>query len=309
MIAHIRRGAALTAMVAAVGALNVRPAAAEETTTTVAAAASRQGHYNAVGPGTWSVTEARDAPWPADSASNGSAYSGGHRSSGYSAWLVEFALPSRMTCKVVSAQVSIRPFDQIGASPIPPPDPPFEQANVFVSSGNGNPTASAFEAPVIDRRDVTPSSDAPLNLDFTDATERLVSEGSAFVDITVYNILNGGLTLWDAPWDQPATRPSLTVTCASIGPDDDHDGVANTDDICPRTVLPDKITALSKVKYAANSSGVFRAGSGATPGLSLDHTAGCSAIQIGQRLGPVVELDVRLWGLALNKLQKWADTH
>ena len=306
MMTLARRGAALAvAAVAVAGA--VSPAAAEGTATTVAASAFRQGAHDNIA-GQWAVSESANAPWPADSTSTGSAYSGSPGQGADHAWLVEFRLPSRLTCGVVSAQVSIRPVDQVLFDPFSPPDPPFAENGVSVYAGNGGPTASSFDQASVGSQTVTPTDDSPLTLDFTDAVATLVDGGSTFAGVRVRSAANG-YTNWDAPMDQPDTRPSLSVVCGPVGPDDDHDGVANTDDICAKTVLPDKINSLSKVKYAATANGVFRSGAGLSSGLSLDDTAGCSAIQIGQRLGPVVELDVRLWGLALNRLQKWAATH
>jgi hypothetical protein len=254
--------------------------------------------------GEWHVTREWGFPDSRSDSSVGSAVSG-HSDGTFYGWVAEFPISS--DCVVRSATLSIYSEEYIDTDHVP-------GSPLDLYAGSGFPTATQFSSDSNSEFvHVVPAGPAGrYAMDVTDAVSEFTAQApphtGAFIGVRAPGIYKD-LRAWGAPFDRLDNRPTLTVTCASF--DTDHDGIGNSQDICPKTVLPDKVTSLSKVRFAANSSGVFQNGAG---GFSPSHehisdTAGCSAIQIGQKLGPVAELDVRLWGLALNKLQKWADTH
>ena len=87
---------------------------------------------------------------------------------------------------------------------------------------------------------------------------------------TVGWVANGGNAMWD-------------VRCLSAdGGDADADGVADADDICEDTILPDEPTnGLKGKRFAAQTDGIFDSGDGSLDALySIADTAGCSGTQI-----------------------------
>lgn len=288
---------------AVTGLVSANPAnAAHDVTTTTDASVYLGATQTPPVTGEWHVTRAWGIGDSRSDSSVGSAVSG-HSDGTFHGWVAEFGVPS--DCVVRSATLSVYSEEYIDPDRVP-------GSPLDLYAGSGFPTATQFSSDSDSEfvRVVPAGPAGRYTVDVTDAVSAFTAQAPphkiAFIGVRAPGIYKD-LRAWGAPFDRPDNRPTLTVTCASF--DTDHDGIGNSRDICPKTVLPDKITSLSKVKYAANSSGIFVSGAGAPSSFSLDDTAGCSAIQIGQRLGPVVELDVRLWGLALNKLQKWADTH
>jgi hypothetical protein len=111
------------------------------------------------------------------------------------------------------------------------------------------------------------------------------------------------------------TRPASitwTFTCSTGGTsttvaDTDRDGVADTSDACPATVLPDAVKKPVSGRYYARSTGSFLDGKGVSSGLKVIDTGGCSAAQIVKALG-LGRTDQQS-GITLTTLQNWAATH
>lgn len=112
------------------------------------------------------------------------------------------------------------------------------------------------------------------------------------------------------------TRPSSitwSFTCSSGSgstgtvADADRDGVADTADACPATILPDAIKKPVAGRYYARSTGRFLDGTGASSGLTVIDTGGCSAAQIAKSLG-LGRIDTQS-GITLTTLKNWAATH
>ena len=81
----------------------------------------------------------------------------------------------------------------------------------------------------------------------------------------------------------PAT---WVVSCTPApDPDADDDGVADSADACPGTVLPDVIPELKVNRFAANADGAFVDAKGAPSGYTIADTGGCSATQIAAAAG------------------------
>ncbi|MEZ4512377.1 MAG: thrombospondin type 3 repeat-containing protein [Chloroflexota bacterium] len=68
--------------------------------------------------------------------------------------------------------------------------------------------------------------------------------------------------------------------------DDDNDGVADDDDLCAGTVLPqDTPVQAKRNRFFADASGQFVDGEGNLAGISVVDTGGCSGIQIIEAMG------------------------
>ena len=305
MTGHMRALTSIVGLISGVvaGLVSASPAnAAHDVTSTTDASVYVAASQTPPVTGEWHVTREWILSDSRSNSSVGSAVSG-HSDGTFYGWLAEFGVPS--DCVVRSATLSVYSEEYIDTDHVP-------GSPLDLYAGSGFPTATQFSSdsdPEFVR--VVPAGPAGrYTVDVTDAVSAFTAQAPpnkiAFIGVRAPGIYKD-LRAWGAPFDRTDNRPTLTVTCASF--DTDHDHIGNSRDICPKTVLPDKIGSLSKVRYAAHSSGNFQNGAGVPSRYSIADTAGCSAIQIGQRLGPVVELDVRLWGLALNKLQGWADTH
>ena len=92
----------------------------------------------------------------------------------------------------------------------------------------------------------------------------------------------GALTLCLADGSCILTPEDLWFRTYAADPDADADGdgVSDVDDVCPGTVLPDKIPGLKVKRFAANDAGVFVDAKGTPSGYRIADTGGCSATQI-----------------------------
>jgi hypothetical protein len=93
--------------------------------------------------------------------------------------------------------------------------------------------------------------------------------------------------------------------CFPIDIDGDGDGVADVDDVCPATVLPDAPTReLKKNRFAASLDG-FASVDGVVV-ASLADTGGCSATQIITEAG--LGFGHTMFGISRGALRAWIDT-
>jgi hypothetical protein len=130
---------------------------------------------------------------------------------------------------------------------------------------------------------------------------------------TIYNpswsyVLSNNSTSTDTrTWTFDCTSTSSTVAPPTTIADDDHDGVANTSDVCPGTVLPDSYAKKAAGSYFANASKVFVDGTGRAANITVADTGGCSATQIAKSLG--LSKKASQSGISLTILTNWANTH
>jgi hypothetical protein len=108
-------------------------------------------------------------------------------------------------------------------------------------------------------------------------------------------------------WKFDCTTTSSTVAPLTTSADDDQDGVANTSDACPGTVLPDAYAKKAAGSYYANASKVFVDGTGRAANISVADTGGCSATQIAKSLR--LSKKASQYGISLSTLTSWANTH
>jgi hypothetical protein len=88
--------------------------------------------------------------------------------------------------------------------------------------------------------------------------------------------------------------------------DADNDGVADADDLCAGTVLPDLVPQKVRSRYGANADGVFVTTTGESSGITIVETAGCSAAQIiAQTEGGN---GLAKYGLSIGELNAWVDS-
>lgn len=108
-------------------------------------------------------------------------------------------------------------------------------------------------------------------------------------------------------WTFDCTSTSSTVAQPVTTADDDHDGVANTADACPGTILPDSFAKKAAGSYYANASKNFVDGTGKAANITIADTGGCSAAQIAKSLG--LSKRASQAGISLSTLTSWANTH
>lgn len=89
--------------------------------------------------------------------------------------------------------------------------------------------------------------------------------------------------------------------------DADKDGVADSADFCPATVLPDAVSRPAAGSYYANRSGLFVDGTLASSGITIADTGGCSAAQIAKAVN--LNKNAAKSGVPLATLQSWAASH
>jgi hypothetical protein len=93
---------------------------------------------------------------------------------------------------------------------------------------------------------------------------------------------DGAYGFW---WSVDAGNATWVLGC-DPAPDTDGDGVADTDDECPDTELPETTQAKKKNRYVANADGQFVGVVDGQPlGISVADTGGCSGEQIIEAAG------------------------
>ena len=213
---------------------------------------------------------------------------------------------------------------------------PASAANI--ESGVSQSTTSSYTCSYFSGRTVTANSVSanPVSLKAGEVIGVTVSPARVGDSIILSVGGNSTITFYDAPatsglkftapydgtyglgWSLEAsgTRPSSitwSFTCSSGSgstttvADSDRDGVANSADKCAATVLPDAIKKPAAGRYSARTTKAFLDGSGASSGLTVTDTGGCSALQIAKSLG-LGRIDLHS-GITLTTLKNWAATH
>lgn len=93
-----------------------------------------------------------------------------------------------------------------------------------------------------------------------------------------------------------------------FNPDDDFDGVPNTADLCPGTILPEPEPSggLMKNRFTANANGNFVDGVGTFSGYTIIDTGGCSSAQIIEQQG--LGGGQAKFGITRGELENWIET-
>jgi hypothetical protein len=108
-------------------------------------------------------------------------------------------------------------------------------------------------------------------------------------------------------FDCSSTTVAAPVQPPATAADDDHDGVANSADVCSGTVLPDSVSRKAAGSYYANASGSFIDGTGRAANVTVTATKGCSAVQIAKALG--LSKTQSRSGISLTTLNNWVAGH
>ena len=169
----------------------------------------------------------------------------------------------------------------------------MEAADVLVT---GVPITFASAPPVYEHHDVsallTPDVFAAGWAGFSLRAEPPVFEGSG-----------SGHDFADCQGD--VQFPILIIKSLTKDQDEDGDGVADADDVCPGT-MPDAFPELHETRYSYDGS-VVVSGIGENPPHTIQETGGCSAGQIvaARGLGPLHER----YGLGHDALESWIADH
>ena len=99
-----------------------------------------------------------------------------------------------------------------------------------------------------------------------------------------------------------ATHVLTVVPVVPAPVDTDADGVPDTADVCPGTVLPDRATALKKNRYETDAAGRFVSTNG-TAVATISDTHGCSLHQIVAAAG--LGLGQLKYGITRTELNAW----